>query len=169
MPQEQYPHPLHRIDFRIQQKPGRLLWLINRIPTWMFKLGLGRLLGKRFAMIVHRGRKTGKLNTVIVETCHGDPDTGKIVFVSAYGNKAQWYLNLQKAPAVKFVMNGKTYLSPRHEFLGPEETEKAVAAYFARYPGIATFLAKRGLYPWPGPIGIHDGAAIGIAFYFKHS
>ncbi len=38
MTQQPYPHPLHRIDFRIQQKPGKFLWLINRIPTWMFKL-----------------------------------------------------------------------------------------------------------------------------------
>lgn len=160
-----YPHPKHSLDFRIQQKPGRLLWIINRLPTWMFKLGLGRLLGKRFAMVVHRGRKTGRLNTVIVETCYGDPDEGKVVFVSAYGNKAQWYLNLARSPAVSFHMNGKNYYSPRHEFLGPVETERAVAAYFERYPGIANFLAKHGQYPWPGPVGTHDGAPIGIAFY----
>jgi deazaflavin-dependent oxidoreductase (nitroreductase family) len=163
------PHPNHRIDFKIEQKPGRLLWAINRIPTWMFQLGLGRLLGNRFAMIVHKGRKTGNHNTVIVETASGDPDTGRVVFVSAYGKKAQWYLNLAKAPAISFPMKGRTWLSPRHEFLGPEETEKAVASYFEHYPGIANFLAKRGFYPWPGPIGTHDEAPIGIAFYLENT
>jgi deazaflavin-dependent oxidoreductase (nitroreductase family) len=133
----------------------------------MYKLGMGKLLGKRFAMIVHRGRKTGKLNTVIVENAGGGPDSGFVVFVSAYGNKAQWYLNLEKAPAVKLVTDGRTYLAPQHEILGPEETEKAVATYFKQYPGIANFLASKGQYPWPGPVGNHPGAPIAIAFTLK--
>lgn len=166
MSNEPYPHPLHRIDFKIEQPPGRLLWMINRIPTWMFKLGMSKWLGKRFVMIVHRGRKSGKLNTVILEWADGDPDSGRVVYVSAYG-KSQWYRNLEQAPAVKLITNGKTFLTPRHEFLGPEETEKAVAGYFKRYPGIANFLAKRKQYPYPGPIGTHVGAPIGVAFYLR--
>ena len=99
-------------------------------------------------MIVHRGRKSGKLNTVILEWADGDPDSGRAAYVSAYG-KLQWYRNLEHPSAVRLITNGKTYLTPRHEFLGPAETEKAVAQYFKRYPGIANFLAKRKQYPYP--------------------
>ena len=165
MSNEPYPHPLHRIDFKIEQPPGRLLWMINRIPTWMFKLGMSKWLGKRFVMIVHRGRKSGKLNTVILEWADGDPDSGRVVYVSAYG-KSQWYRNLEHASAVRLITNGKTYLTPRHEFLGPEETEKAVAHTSSGIQGSLTSWQNESSTPIPGRLG-PCGAPLGVAFYLK--
>jgi hypothetical protein len=74
----------------IQHEPGRLLWAINRVPTWMFKLHLGRLFGSRFAMITHRGRKSGAHHTVITETAEGSVQSGRLVYIVAYGTRAQW-------------------------------------------------------------------------------
>jgi deazaflavin-dependent oxidoreductase (nitroreductase family) len=136
----------------IQQEPGKLLWAINRVPTWIFKLRLGRLFGSRFAMITHTGRKSGKPHTVIVETAAGSVESGRLVYIVAYGSRAQWYKNLQNAPAVSIEIAGKIYDAPRHEFLGRGDTEQAIASYWEKYPRLGGFLARHGgfLLPWPG-------------------
>ena len=151
----------------IQQEPGRLLWLINRAPTWIFKLRLGRLFRSRFAMITHRGRKSGKPHTVIVETADGSVESGRLVYIVAYGKRAQWYKNLKAAPAVSIEIAGRTYREPQHEFLTREDTEQAIASYWDRYPGLARFLARHGVFFYPGPLAEHPDAPTAVAFYLE--
>ena len=114
----------------IEREPGKLLWAINRIPTWIFKLRLGRLFGSRFAIITHRGRKSGNPHTVIVETADGSIEGGRLVYVVAYGKRAQWYKNLAATPAISIETAGRVYQAPRHEFLDLEGTEQAIASYW---------------------------------------
>ncbi|BBY25813.1 nitroreductase family deazaflavin-dependent oxidoreductase [Mycobacterium stomatepiae] len=149
----------------IQQEPGRLLWAINRIPTWIFKLGMGRLLGSRFAMITHRGRKSGAHHTVIIETADGSIQQGRLVYIIAYGTRAQWYKNLKASPAVSIEIAGKTYHQPRYEFLDKAATERAIASYWARYPKLAGWMARNGVFFYPGPLGDHPYAPTSVAFY----
>jgi len=149
----------------IEQEPGKLLWAINRIPTWIFKLRLGRLFRNRFAMITHRGRKSGKPRTVIVETADGSVDSGRLVYIVAYGKRAQWYKNLAAAPALSIEIAGRTYHQPRHEFLTGEGTEQAIASYWDRYPRLARFLARNGVFFYPGPLADHPAAPTAVAFY----
>ena len=151
----------------IEQSPGKLLWAINRIPTWMFKLGLGGLLGDRFAMVVHRGRKTGRMNTVIVEVANGSHADGRIVVVCAYGERAQWWQNLKHSPTVKLEIGGKTYMAPRHEFLQKKDTEEAIASYWRRYPKFGEMLAGNSVFFYPGPVSDHPFAPTSLAFYLE--
>jgi deazaflavin-dependent oxidoreductase (nitroreductase family) len=151
----------------IEQEPGKLLWAINRIPTWIFKLRLGRLFGSRFAMITHRGRKSGRPRTVIVETADGSIESGRLVYIVAYGKRAQWYKNLQAGPAISIEIAGSVYRQPRHELLTPEGTEQAIAGYWKRYPRLARFLARHGVFFYPGPVADHPCAPTAIAFYLR--
>jgi deazaflavin-dependent oxidoreductase (nitroreductase family) len=151
----------------IQQEPGRLLWAINRIPTWIFKLRMGRVLGSRFAMITHRGRKSGAHHTVITETAEGSIEEGRLVYIVAYGTRAQWYKNLKASPAVSIEIAGKTYHQPRHEFLDKTATERAIACYWARYPKLARWLARNGVFFYPGPLADHPHAPTAVAFYLN--
>ena len=149
----------------IHQEPGRLLAVINLMPKWILKLKLGRLFGDRFAMITHRGRKSGAHFTVIAETAEGSVDSGRVVYVVAYGTRAQWYKNLKASPAVSIEIGGKTYHAPRHEFLDQEATERAIASYWARYPRLAALLARNGVWFHPGPLVEHPFAPTSVAFY----
>lgn len=151
----------------IQQEPGRLLWAINRIPTWIFKARLGRLFGSRFAMITHRGRKSGAHHTVITETADGSIASGRLVYIVAYGTRAQWYKNLKISPAVSIEIAGKVYKNPRHEFLDKAATEAAIANYWTKYPKMAGYLARNGVFFYPGPLGDHPFAPTSVAFYLE--
>ena len=147
------------------KRPGRLLWVVNHVPTWTIRVGLGRLLGERLAMVVHRGRKTGQPRTVIVELADGSVAQRRLVFVAAYGERAQWIRNLRQAPPIRIVVAGRTYEAPRLEFLSPDQTADAVASYWRRYPHVARFLAGQGLYPSPGYAPDAPGAPVGIVFH----
>lgn len=149
----------------IQQEPGRLLWAINRVPTWIFKLHLGRVFGSRFAMVTHRGRKSGAHHTVVIETAEGSVQSGRLVYIVAYGTRAQWYKNLKASPAVSIEIGGKTYHAPRHEFLDKEATEHAIASYWAKYPKLAGYLARHDVFFYPGPLADHPFAPTSVAFY----
>jgi deazaflavin-dependent oxidoreductase (nitroreductase family) len=149
----------------IDQAPGRLLAAINQVPTWVFRLHLSRLFGDRFAMITHRGRKSGQPRTVIVETADGSVAEGRLIYIVAFGSQAQWYKNLEAAPAIRIEIAGRVYPEPRHEFLGPEDTKRAIASYWARYPRLARLLARNGVFFYPGPVADHPRAPRAVAFY----
>ena len=151
-------------DFVIVSEPGTMLRAVNHVPTWLFKARLGRLFGERLAMIVHRGRTTGQPRTAIVELCEGSVAEGRLVFVAAWGSRAQWIKNLRQSTPIRIEIAGRKFDSPRCRFVDREETAAAVASYWLRYPRVSKFLAGRGLYPYPGPISDRDGAPVGIVF-----
>jgi hypothetical protein len=70
--------------------PSRLLKVFFRAPAFMYRLGLGRMLGKRFVAVTHRGRKSGQLRETVLEVLVFDPDDKETVVVSAYGTRAEW-------------------------------------------------------------------------------
>ena len=149
----------------IEREPGRLLSAINLLPKLIFNLRLSRLYGARFALVTHRGRKSGQPRTVIVETADGSLESGRLVYIVAYGKRAQWYKNLKAAPAVSLEIAGRVYKEPRHEFLDRDGTERAIASYWNRYPRLARFLARSGVFFYPGALLDHPDAPIAIAFY----
>ena len=62
--------------------------LAFRLPIYLYRLDLGRLLGHRFLLLVHRGRKSGLLRETVLEVLLHDPATNESVVLSAWGEKA---------------------------------------------------------------------------------
>jgi deazaflavin-dependent oxidoreductase (nitroreductase family) len=111
--------------------PSRLLKVFFRAPAFMYRLGLGRMLGKRFVAVTHRGRKSGQLRETVLEVLVFDPDDKETVVVSAYGTRADWYRNLRAQPALRVRTGGMDYV-PEQRFLTADEAREA-AAEFARH------------------------------------
>lgn len=68
-----------------------------RAPIWLFRHGLGWLLGGRVLMLEHTGRKSGLARYVCLEVVDR-PSSRTIVVVSGFGEKAEWYRNLGADP-----------------------------------------------------------------------
>jgi deazaflavin-dependent oxidoreductase (nitroreductase family) len=77
------------------------LRLAFRLPIYLYRLDLGWLLGHRFLLLVHRGRKTGLPHQTVLEVVLYDPSSRESVVVSAWGEDADWYRNIQKCPAIE--------------------------------------------------------------------
>jgi hypothetical protein len=53
--------------FVTKRPPKGLLRLMLRLPIWLYRLRLGWLLGNRFLLLTHVGRKTGLPHQTVVE------------------------------------------------------------------------------------------------------
>lgn len=129
---------------RVPARPRHLLKLAFDLPRTIYRLHLGWLLGHRFLMLTHRGRKTGRLRRTMLEVVRYDPATRESVVLSAYGNRSDWYRNIQAQPALE-VRTGRDRYAPVQRALTPGETYTVLADYRRRYgPLLGRFLRYMG-------------------------
>ncbi len=119
---------------------GILRWAL-RLPRVLYRIGLGGLLGQRFILLNHIGRKTGTVHQTVVEVVGHDQDSDTYYVVSGWGFKAQWYQNIIAQPDI-IVQVGRRKLSVHAEPLPPEEAVRLIRAYQARYPVAARELGR---------------------------
>jgi hypothetical protein len=82
----------------LRSKPTGASRLAFRLPIYLYRLDLGWLLGHRFLLLVHRGRRSGLLHEAVLEVLLHDPATRESVVLSARGEKADWYRNVGAQP-----------------------------------------------------------------------
>ena len=123
------------------KKPTGLRVLLYKFPVYLYKMGLGFLFGGRFLLLTHRGRKTGKIYHTLLEVIRYDPETDESIVVAAYGEKANWYQNIRKTPALEVRTRGKRYV-PEQRFLSPEEVYREFSTYEKKYPRLTRMLIR---------------------------
>jgi deazaflavin-dependent oxidoreductase (nitroreductase family) len=101
----------------------------------MYRLGLGWLLGPRFVLLEHIGRRSGRVRHVVLE-CVLRPASDQLVVASGFGRRAQWYRNLEANPAVRVSSGGLRNRPARAELLAREESD-ALLRQYARQHGAA--------------------------------
>ena len=120
---------------------GPMRWLL-RAPIWLYRLGLGSLLGDRFLMLTHIGRKSGQPRQSVLEVIRHDQQTDSFVIASGWGEKADWLRNIQKNPNVLVQSRGRRFEATA-AFLSPEQAASVVREYATRYPAAFRALAGR--------------------------
>lgn len=111
---------------------GLYRWLANA-PRWLYRLGLGCLLGHRVMRLTHRGRASGLVRQTVLEVLRYDPRTREVLVVSGWEGKTDWYRNIQQTPAME-VRIGRVHYRPVQEFLSPEETTQVMLTLFRQHP-----------------------------------
>jgi deazaflavin-dependent oxidoreductase (nitroreductase family) len=112
------------------RRPHNLLRLAFRLPLFIYRCRLGWLLGHRFLLLTHRGRKSGAIHETMLEVLHYDPATCESIVFSGMGTRADWYRNIAAHPALA-VRTGRQRYTPSHRVLTRQEVA-AVGARFAR-------------------------------------
>ncbi|HVN16606.1 MAG TPA: nitroreductase family deazaflavin-dependent oxidoreductase [Anaerolineales bacterium] len=116
-----------------QKKPSPFLRAMLRAPIWLYRWKLGWLMGGRFLMLTHIGRKSGLSRQTVIEVVTHDETTGAYYVSAAWREKADWYLNIQKNPNVKVQVRNKVF-DARAEQVSVEEAVSRLWAYAQRYP-----------------------------------
>ncbi|MCP4424135.1 MAG: nitroreductase family deazaflavin-dependent oxidoreductase [Chloroflexi bacterium] len=116
-------------------------WLF-RAPIWLYKVGLGGLMGERFLLLNHVGRKSGLPRQAVVEVAHYNPDNGAYLIASGWGKSADWHKNLLKTPEIK-IQVGWRKMGVTAVPLTSEQSGEAMVDYARRYPQAAKILMKR--------------------------
>ncbi|MBN1438762.1 MAG: nitroreductase family deazaflavin-dependent oxidoreductase [Anaerolineales bacterium] len=119
--------------------PRGLARLAFRLPIGLFRLGLGGLLGTRFLLLIHSGRKTGRERRTVLEVVRHDKEKSVFVVAAGFGPQSDWYQNLRSRPQA-FVQSGRRRWNMRAEFLTPDRAGEEMLDYGRRHPA-----ALRGL------------------------
>ncbi len=113
-----------------------------RAPIWLYRWHLGWLLGQRFLLLRHLGRKSGLWREVVVEVVRHDEGTDSYIVASGYGDRSQWYRNLVAHPAAT-IQVGRREGPVTAELLTPEEGADEMADYAQRHPRAAWALGRK--------------------------
>ena len=104
-----------------------------RLPIWLYRLNLGWLLGNRFLLLTHVGRKSGKSRQTVLEVVKYDQVSSSFFVVSGWGDKADWYLNIRKNPDVT-ICSGRQYLQVRAKEIELARAVDILNEYTRLYP-----------------------------------
>jgi deazaflavin-dependent oxidoreductase (nitroreductase family) len=125
----------------LRSRPKGALLFAFRLPIYLYRLKLGWSLGHRFLLLIHRGRKSGLLHQTVLEVVRYNPATEESVVLSARGEKADWYRNIEENPTLEVWTAGERY-APKQRFLAPKENEAVISEYARRHPVAFRFLVK---------------------------
>ena len=112
-----------------------------RAPIWFYRLGLGGLLGKRFLLLNHIGRKSGQPRQAVLEVVKIDTQSNIFYSVSGFGEKAHWFQNIMHMPDVN-IQVGWRKMSVHAERLSLEEGEQVLLEYAQKHPTALRELSK---------------------------
>jgi deazaflavin-dependent oxidoreductase (nitroreductase family) len=156
----------------IQLPPPPRGWKASfwRAPIWLYRMGLGGLLGKRFLLLNHIGRVSGQLRQAVIEVVKVDSQTDTYYSVSGFGEKAHWFQNIIHTPDVN-IQVGSYKMSARAEQLSQEDGEAILMEYSQKHPTALRELSKILNIPYDGtPESIHAMAKVlpVIAFHTRY-
>jgi deazaflavin-dependent oxidoreductase (nitroreductase family) len=121
--------------------PSGLRRIALRLPIWLFRLRLGWILGQRFVLVNHIGRRTGLLRRVVLEVVEHDPATGSYIVAAGFGTRSDWYRNLRAAPDTTIQVGNRTQPVTAVP-LSAEQGGELMARYGPRYPMAAPRLCR---------------------------
>lgn len=115
-------------------------WLF-RLPIRLYQAGLGWLLGGRFVSISHTGRVTGRLRQVVLEVVKSDAERGVYYVVAAWGERADWFKNIQSNPTVRYQV-GSFARSGCAEVLSEGQAAEVFVEYGRKHPRMLQSLMR---------------------------
>jgi deazaflavin-dependent oxidoreductase (nitroreductase family) len=122
--------------------PRGLARLAFRLPIWLYRLGLGWLLGDRLLLLTHIGRKSGLPRQAVIEVVRHDPTSDTCIIASGFGAQVDWLRNIEKNPNVK-VQSGGRRLEAVAERLPLDVAADELHGYAQRHPRAFRTITKR--------------------------
>jgi deazaflavin-dependent oxidoreductase (nitroreductase family) len=124
------------VNKRARRWPGPVVGRLLKAPILLYRAKLGWLLGHRFMVVRHVGRRTGRRYESAVEVIGRDRATGDLFVLVGLGRSADWYRNLEADPAPVVIMIAGRALAADHRVVPVAEAAAIVAAFERRMRGI---------------------------------
>jgi deazaflavin-dependent oxidoreductase (nitroreductase family) len=115
--------------------------LLFRLPIYLYRFGLGWVLGERFVLLTHIGRKSGKPRQTVLEILRQEVDGNTIYVTAAWGERADWLQNVRAHPEVEVQVGRRSWLA-RAQILSQQRGAEELGRYAAKYPTAAKGLAR---------------------------
>ncbi|HSG41609.1 MAG TPA: nitroreductase family deazaflavin-dependent oxidoreductase [Anaerolineales bacterium] len=116
-----------------QKKPTGFLRILFRAPIFLYRINFGWLLGSRFLLLSHTGRKSGLPRHVVIEVVSHDKKNGEYYIAAAWRKKSDWYLNILKNPRVKVQVGNRQFEAEANQ-KSEKEAEDIFWDYAQKHP-----------------------------------
>lgn len=115
------------------QAPRGLVRKMFRLPIWLFHMHQGWIMGGRFLLLTHTGRKSGLPRQTVLEVLQHDKTSDTYYVLAGFGEQSDWLRNIEKTPEVVIDVGRRRFraLATR---IAPEEAELKVLDYARRNP-----------------------------------
>jgi deazaflavin-dependent oxidoreductase (nitroreductase family) len=120
-----------------------------RAPVYVYRWKCGWLLGHRFLLLIHMGRRTGRRRYTVLEIVEYRKDGPEAVVMSAFGRSAHWLRNIEATPGPEIIIGAHRFTAA-HRFLDKDEAVGVIAGYEQRNRFIAPVIRAvlRRLLGW---------------------
>ena len=115
------------------KKPNRILRALLRAPIWLYRWNLGWMMGERFLLLTHTGRKSGQKYQTVIEVVSHDEATGTYYVAAAWREKSDWYRNIQQNPTVGVQVRNHRFEASAKQ-ISAQEAEERLWDYAQKYP-----------------------------------
>ena len=108
-----------------------MLQVLLRAPVHVYRWGFGFLLGKRFILLSHIGRRSGLRHQTVLEVVEYRVAGPEIVVMSGFGRNSDWLRNIEANHEGEIVI-GSNCFTAAVRFLGEQEAMAAFEGYERR-------------------------------------
>jgi deazaflavin-dependent oxidoreductase (nitroreductase family) len=112
-----------------------------KLPILIYRAGFGWVLGERFLLLRHIGRISGKIRFAVLEVIEKLPDSDSYLVVSGFGQRSDWYQNIQKDNKVEIQIGRKRFAAVAHQLESGPGAQRLLA-YAQNHPGSLRALSK---------------------------
>jgi deazaflavin-dependent oxidoreductase (nitroreductase family) len=82
-----------------------------RAPVYLYRWNCGWLLGRRFLLLIHIGRRTGLRRHTVLEIMQYRKEGPEAVVMSAFGRNADWLGNIEATPGPEVVIPSQHFVA----------------------------------------------------------
>ena len=93
-------------------------------------------------MLTNIGRKSGLKRQVVLEVLYHNKTSGEYYVLSGWGDKSDWFMNIQKYPEVVVDVGGQKFEAIAFQITS-EEAESLISKYAHQHPRAFRILSKR--------------------------
>jgi deazaflavin-dependent oxidoreductase (nitroreductase family) len=133
-------------------------WLY-RVPQVLYRWKLGWLFDGRLLLLIHVGRRSGKLRRTVLEVIRHDTTNDAYIVAVGFGRETNWYQNLLVNPAAS-VQVGRRAARVVARQLSNDAVCRELVEYGRGHP-----VAGR-LFPWVTGIRLEDREQLRAATTF---
>ncbi|HEY1933498.1 MAG TPA: nitroreductase family deazaflavin-dependent oxidoreductase [Acetobacteraceae bacterium] len=102
-----------------------------RAPVLLYHWRCGWILGHRFLLLIHTGRRTGRRRETILEIMEFRIAPDEMVVMSGFGRNADWLRNIQANPRIELMVGSRRFAATCR-LLDAAEAATVVAGYERR-------------------------------------
>ena len=132
------------IRWAAREGPRGLIRVVFRIPVWLYRIGLGGLVGHNVLILAARGRRSGKVH---VTAMRYEYDSAMDTFhvLSGWAGQTDWYRNVRQDRRVGVAVGRRRLLSTA-SLLPVEGAIPVIRSYLRRNPlGPRTIRIETGI------------------------